>query len=76
MKLYYYYDKEADVLYLSEGKPAAKYQNIETSDDVILRVDPKSKAVKGLTVLNLSKRQGKSLSAIPLPVGMQFSAAI
>ena len=75
MKLYYYYDKEADVLYLSQGKPNPKYHNLETADDVILRIDPKSKAVKGLTVLNLSKRQGKNLSPIPLPVDMRLSAA-
>lgn len=74
MKLHYFYDKEADVLYFSQGKPSAKDLSQETFDNVVLRIDPKSKQVKGITVLNLSKRQQK-FSPVPLPVQMQMSMA-
>lgn len=68
MKLHYYYDKEADVFYLSQGKPSIKSISEETSDDVILRLDPKTKQVKGFTILNFSHRLGKKKIPIELPI--------
>ena len=66
MKLYYFYDKEADVLYFSQGKPSAKDQSQETKDDVVLRINPKTGTVRGFTILNFSKRN-HSDKAIALP---------
>jgi uncharacterized protein YuzE len=49
------YDREADVLYLSVGEPRTAVSR-EVGDDVLLRVDPQTGEVVGLTVLNLSVR--------------------
>lgn len=75
MKLFYYYDKEADVFYLSQGKPSPKSISQETSDDVVLRLDPKSKKVRGFTILNFSHRIGKTHLPIELPIQAELSPA-
>jgi uncharacterized protein YuzE len=49
------YDREADVLYLSVGEPRPAVSR-EVGDDVLLRIDPQTGEVVGLTVLNLSTR--------------------
>ncbi len=68
MKLHYYYDREADVAYLSQGKPSAKDLSKETSDDVILRLDRKTRKIKGFTILNFSRRLGSQSKAVDLPI--------
>lgn len=75
MKLYYYYDKEADALYFSQGKPSAKDTSRETADDVVLRVDPKSKRVRGFTILNFSKRVAQKGIPISLPINAELTPA-
>ena len=50
----FHYDREADVLYLSLGKP----QNAKTTgigEDFVLRLHPKSGQVVGITIINFSK---------------------
>ena len=74
MKLYYYYDKEADVAYLSQGKPSAKDVTQETSDDVVLRLDPKTRKVRGFTILNFSKRTGNNAPVL-LPINAALTPA-
>lgn len=74
MKLYYYYDKDADILYFSQGKPSARDDSREIKDDVVLRIDPRTKKVRGFTVLNFSKRLSKDLP-LSLPVEVEFSSA-
>ena len=74
MKLYYYYDKEADVAYLSQGKPSAKDIAQETDSDVILRINPKTRAVRGFTILNFSKRTGKNTPVL-LPINAVLTPA-
>lgn len=68
MKLYYYYDQEADVFYLSKGKPSAKDRSEETEDDVALRIDPKNKKVKGFTIFNFTQRTKQHRMPISLPI--------
>ena len=68
MKLYYFYDQEADIFYFSEGKPSARTVSKETDDDVVLRLDPKTKQVKGFTILNFSKHSGSVRQPIELPI--------
>ncbi len=44
MKLYYFYDQEADIFYAAQGKPSSRVNTRETSDDVLLRgLVPKQK---------------------------------
>lgn len=54
-KMSFSYDKKADVLYLSVGKPK-KSLSREIEDGVVLRFDPKSKEVSGLTILDFEAR--------------------
>jgi len=50
----FHYDEEADVAYFSVGKPK-KAKTIELADDFILRLDPETQEVVGLTVIDFSK---------------------
>lgn len=75
MKLYYHYDKEADVFYLSQGKPSSRDNSQELTDDVILRLDRKTGKTKGLTILNFAKRTGKKRMPVSLPLELQFTPA-
>lgn len=77
-ELSFSYDKNGDVLYLSIGKPREAVC-VEEPDDILVRVDPKTKEVVGLTVLNFSKhfaggrsRKLESMS-VPLKACLLFS---
>ncbi len=48
-----YYDKEADMFYISFGQPV-RAETIDTGGDVLIRVDPKTRKMVGLTILNYS----------------------
>ena len=50
------YDREVDVLYISLGIPEKGMQYIELSSNLILRVDPKSKEIVGITIIDFSKQ--------------------
>ena len=54
------YDEEADVLYLSFGKPL-KAVGVDIGDGVVVRYDEKKKEVVGLTVLGMRARLLESL---------------
>ena len=62
------YDRDADVLYLSIGAPRPAISR-EIGDDVLLRVDPDTGAIVGLTVLNLSTRD--DLDSLPVAIDLQ-----
>jgi len=63
----YFYDKEADVFYFSQGTPSASDETIEAGDDVLLRVAPRSKKVRGFTLFNASRRLRGTSRAVNLP---------
>lgn len=65
------YDQEADVLYLSVGEPRPAISR-EIGDDVLLRVDPHTGEVVGLTVLNLSTRTISEV--LPISVDLHVAA--
>ncbi len=48
------YDREADVMYVSVGRPQ-KARTVEIGRDFILRLDPKTDRVIGLTIVDFSK---------------------
>jgi hypothetical protein len=56
------------VLYFSEGKPSAQNISQETDKDVILRLDKKTKKIKGFTILNFRKRLKSKSQPIELPI--------
>lgn len=74
-KLYYYFDQEADILYFSEGKPSARVKTRETSDDVVLRLHPKTGKVIGFTILNFARRLRRKHLPVSLPVEVELTPA-
>ena len=71
-RLTFFFDREADILYLSVGKPRPAISR-EAGDDIVVRVDPKSHRVVGCTILNLTKRFGKMKEAEPLPLAGELT---
>jgi uncharacterized protein YuzE len=67
------YDKEADVLYVSFGAPQAAISE-ETSEGILLRKDPETGAIVGVTVLDFEKRFASG-SATTLPVLLERVSA-
>lgn len=72
----FYYDKEADVVYFSKGKPSKKDSSREIGEDVIMRFNSKSGETTGLTILNFSKRTSKKPAVYNLPVDVEMRALI
>ena len=68
-KMMFWFDKDGDVLEISIGKPKAAVSR-EIGDDIVLRVNSKTKEVVGFTILNFEKRfEGKKKpEQISLPV--------
>lgn len=64
-----YYDRDADVLYLSIGEPRNAISR-EVGDDVLLRVDPETGVVVGMTIINLSTRFASLDEPATLPVSI------
>jgi uncharacterized protein YuzE len=56
-KIYISYDKEADVVYLSFGRPT-KAEAEEVQEGIFARYKPKTKELVGLTIVNFSKKFG------------------
>ncbi len=68
-----FYDKGADVLYVSQGKPSSADETRETKDEVVVRKNPKNGEIRGFTILNFLKRAAKKSSAIALPFDVALS---
>jgi uncharacterized protein YuzE len=69
MKLYYNYDKDADILYFSSGKPSVRDVSEEVGNGVILRTNSSTKRVRGFTILNALRRKRSEF-----PVSLPFEA--
>jgi len=57
------YDEIADVLYVTFGQDREAYC-VEPEEGVLLRVDPETRELAGLTILHLSRRLAESGSAL------------
>ena len=68
--LEYFYDKEADVFYFSQGTPRAGDETIEAGNDIMIRVNPRTKKVRGFTLLNASKRTRRPRMMANLPFSL------
>lgn len=55
MPLDWEYDGEADILYISLGKPRAAL-GVDVGEGVIVRYDEKAREVVGLTLIGVGKR--------------------
>jgi uncharacterized protein YuzE len=58
------YDEEADVLYLSVGKPRPAV-GIDIGEGLVVRFDEAKQSVVGLTIIGLRARTLKALSSTP-----------
>ena len=62
------YDSEADVLYVTRDTPEYT-EYIEHSEDVILRFDPDTKRLVGVTIIGFSQHTSeKRISAYPTQI--------
>ncbi len=62
----YYFDEEADVLYVATGDPSKEDISEEIGEGVVVRRHPESQRVTGFTILNFLTRQ-KSGEETSLP---------
>lgn len=73
--LQYFFDREADVLYVSKGQPRSNVESDEVGDGIIARLDPVTREIVGFTILNFLKRTEQGLPAIVLPFRADLSLA-
>jgi uncharacterized protein YuzE len=66
-KLSFKYDREADILYISKRPPYAEQESEELGDEVIARLNPKTREVENVEVLFFSTRLLRS-DLFDLPV--------
>ena len=59
------YDEHADVLYLSHGKPRPAISH-EVSEGILLRQDPRTQAVVGITIIDFRTTFLKHPKPLPL----------
>ena len=50
-----FFDKEADVLYISFGEPVFR-EVLESGSDTLIRFDPETFEITGVTILNFSDK--------------------
>ncbi|MBI5303704.1 MAG: DUF2283 domain-containing protein [Chloroflexi bacterium] len=73
-RLSFYYDREADILYFSQGQPYPEQESQEMGDDMVVRLNPKTRNVEGITILNFSRRfTGTDILSIPITAQMQLA---
>lgn len=53
-KLRYHYDREADVMYFYFDRPR-RAKTVELDNDFLLRLDPRTEEVVGITVISFSR---------------------
>lgn len=69
-QLRYYYDKEADVFYFSSGAPNIADTTVEAGDDVLLRINQRTKRVRGFTLINASQHLSLRKTPYALPLSL------
>ena len=67
------YDKEADVLYISLGRPRKGMRYVEIDSDRILRIDPNNGEVVGLTIMEFSRHFSLEEPFTELPLLAHFT---
>lgn len=70
-KLKFILDKNGDILDIAIGKPKEAISR-EIGNDVIIRIDPKTKEIVGFTILNFEKRFEHMASSETLPITATF----
>ena len=66
-KLTFQYDREGDILYINKRPPYPEQESEELNDEVIARLNPKTKEIENLEVLFFSTRLLRS-NMFELPI--------
>lgn len=73
-KMNFLYDKRGDVLYISIGSPQ-KAISREMENDILLRMNPETSEIVGLTILNFTERFSDIENQQSFPVSAKFDIA-
>ena len=68
------YDNDADVLYISEGRPKEAISDM-MENGVIVRKDPNTDKVIGITIMDFISHYSKSIPQ-PLPIKVDFQLVV
>lgn len=71
-KLKFFFDKEGDVLDIAIVRPKGAISK-EIGNDIIMRIDPKTKEIVGFTILNFEKRFEHMKRSETLPITATFA---
>ena len=63
--LQYFFDREADVLYVSKGQPRSDAESDEVGDGIIARLDPVTREIVGFTILNFLSGDEPTWGGLP-----------
>jgi uncharacterized protein YuzE len=74
-KIKWHYDAEADVLYISFGNPKIA-ESIDIGEGTIIRIQPDTQEIIGVTILNPLNRTLTSLMQKPPSVGKKRTSAV
>jgi len=66
-KLMFQYDREGDILYINKRPPYPEQESEELTDEVIARLNPKTKEIENVEVLFFSTRLLRS-NMFELPI--------
>ncbi len=70
-QLNFLYDREADVLYVSKGHP--EYTDYQELDNLILRLDPRTKEIVGFTIIDFEGRFAQEHTPVTIPLKATFA---
>ena len=74
-KLSFQYDREADILYINKMPPYPEQETEELGDEVIARLNPKTRDIENLEVLFFSSRLSQgTLFELPVSADMRLAA--
>ncbi len=71
-KIRFFFDKKGDVLDMGIGKPKGAISE-EIGNDIVVRIDPKTKEILGFTILNFEKRFEHVDKSETLPITATFA---
>jgi uncharacterized protein YuzE len=73
--LHFYYDREGDILYINKCEPYAEQESEELTDEVIVRLNPRTRDVENVEILFFSTRLLRSGDfSIPLLAELRLAA--
>ena len=68
----FFYDKDNDIMDISFGKPKVAISE-EADDDIVVRIDPKSKEILGFTIINFANVFLKRFATKEKPIELTLS---